>query len=147
MAGPQPIIDAVNQLQQYITFSSSSISEYAALAAIKVSPHSVGIKYQKKRDAAKDQLAACFPNIQGGQGAFYLFLKLPAGVIDVSVVNQLAHSGVIILPGSAFSAHNDYVRISFAAAKNLRRGLRLLCQTVKILEQVNSKTNKLVLPG
>lgn len=146
IAGPQDIIDAIDELQQYIVFSASSIGEYAALEAIKVSPHSVGIKYRKKRDKALEFISDVYPDVQGGQGAFYLFLKLPEGVLDVDVVKMLAHSGVIILPGSAFSAHNDYVRISFAAeTNNLRKGLRLLCSTVQTLDAVQRGTNKLVL--
>jgi aspartate aminotransferase/aminotransferase len=146
MAGPQEIIDAINELQQYIVFSSSSIAEYAALAAIKVSPHSVGIKYQKKRDAALRAISGSFPQVYGGQGAFYLFLKLPDGVTDVEVVRQVAHSGVIVLPGSAFSAHNNYIRVSFAAeSAHLAKGLRLLCQAIDTLQAVKSGQRKLVL--
>lgn len=140
MAGPQEVIDAINELQQYIVFSASSIAEYAAVKAAEVSPHSIAIKYRQKRDKALELLKEQFPVIHGGQGAFYLFLKLPTGIKDVSVVNHLAHRGVIVLPGSAFSAHDDYVRISFAAAgASLSKGLRLLCESVSILEEVGGR--------
>ncbi|MEO8785048.1 MAG: aminotransferase class I/II-fold pyridoxal phosphate-dependent enzyme [Candidatus Saccharimonadales bacterium] len=146
IAGPTDIVEAINELQQYIVFSSSSIAEYAALAAIKVSPHSVGIKYQKKRDSALHALSGSFPAIYGGRGAFYLFLQLPNGITDVEVVRQVSHSGVIVLPGSAFSAHNDYIRVSFAAeTANLAKGLRILCQAIDTLQQVKSGKRKLVL--
>jgi aspartate/methionine/tyrosine aminotransferase len=59
----------------------------------------------------------------------------------------VAHSGVIVLPGSAFSAHNDYIRVSFAAeSAHLAKGLRLLCESVKTLQKVKAGDVTPVLP-
>lgn len=136
MAGPRDIIEAVNQLQQYIVFSSSSIAQYAALEAVKKPPPLITETYRQKRDLALSLLNDQFGPIQGGQGAFYLFLKLPKGVEDVKLVNQLSHKGVIVLPGSAFSSHSDYIRVSFAGGKaKLRTGLSRLNESVKTLAQ------------
>lgn len=124
IAGPASIIEAINDLQQYVVFSSSSIGQYAALAALKKKPGLTG-KYRKKRDMALKTLAPAFPDIQGAGGAFYIFLPLPEGIKDKRFVNQVSHQGVIILPGSAFSQHTNYARISFAAETvNLKEGLQ-----------------------
>jgi aspartate/methionine/tyrosine aminotransferase len=45
IAGPQMIIDAINELQQYTVFSSSSISQHAALAALRQRPRDIAVNY------------------------------------------------------------------------------------------------------
>jgi aspartate/methionine/tyrosine aminotransferase len=123
VAGPAELIDAINQLQQYIVFSSSSIAQYAALAAFNESHPDVASHYKKKRDLALRVLGNHF-KIEGGQGAFYLFIKLPDGVNDVEFVNYLAKNNVRLIPGSAFSARSDYIRLSYAGdIKRLEVGL------------------------
>lgn len=134
ICGPADVIEAVNQLQQYIVFSSSSIAQYAALEAIKKPPLHLQSSYKLKRDTAVNLLKKTFPDIAGGQGAYYLFLKLPGQLEDVKLVNQLSHRGVIVLPGSAFSGRSDYIRISFAGdLRKLKTGLNRLNESVGIL--------------
>lgn len=136
--GPAKIIEAINDLQQYIVFSSSSVAQYAALEAFRFSPNKLTYKYAEKRDRSNEILSQKFTNICGAQGAFYFFLKLPPGIIDMGFVNLMTHRGVIILPGSAFSQHNNYIRVSFATeAKNLERGLELICESIDILHASN----------
>lgn len=139
ISGPLEIIDAINELQQYTVFSSSSISQHAALAALRKSPANVLKKYHAKRDMAKNNLAKTFPDIQGAQGAFYMFLRLPSGVLDMDLVNNLAHRGVIALPGSAFSHHNNYIRIAYGLDnRKLVEGLKRLCESTKALTDKHS---------
>lgn len=134
ISGPSDIIDAINELQQYIVFSSSSISQYAALAALSQSPKKIINKYHAKRDLAKEKLKRGFKDIQGAEGAFYFFLRLPNGIKDIAFVNHLAHRGVIILPGSAFSKNDNYIRVAFGSeTNNLLKGLQLICESVDIL--------------
>ncbi len=117
-----------------MVFASSSIGQYAALAALEKKPTELTQKYRFKRDIALTTLKNSFPQIYGAEGAFYIFLPLPAGVLDVKFVNQVAHQGVIILPGSAFSQHNSYVRIAFGAeSDNLKIGLKRLCRSIKVM--------------
>ncbi|HET9721488.1 MAG TPA: aminotransferase class I/II-fold pyridoxal phosphate-dependent enzyme [Candidatus Saccharimonadales bacterium] len=134
ISGPEPIIEAINQLQQYIVFSSSSIGQHASLAALSRPHDSLNPKYKAKRDLALSVLRDTFSDIQGGQGAFYLFLKLPGGISDVGFVNHLAHRGVIVLPGRAFGTYRNYIRVSYAGEdKNLQQGLERVCETIKIM--------------
>lgn len=137
--GPREIIDAINELQQYVVFSSSSIAQYACVAALTVDTSAMTAKYRQKRDFAKQILSEQFDDVQGGQGAFYLFLKLPAHIDDLAFVRTATHKGVITLPGSAFSKHSDYIRISFAAeTSNLEKGLRIVNQTADEMFKVRN---------
>jgi len=125
--GPQDIIEAVNELQQYVVFSSSSIGQYAAVEALKHPPKDIDLKYKVKRDLALKVLSGIPERIYGGEGAFYLFLKIPPGTDDMTVSKKLIKKGVLVLPGSAFSQRQDYIRISFAAERSkLRRGLEIV---------------------
>lgn len=134
ICGPQDIIEAINQLQQYVVFSSSSIGQYAALEALKHPPLHLKDKYKAKRDLALQVLAPDFPQIYGGAGAFYLFLKLPNGLKDTEIVNHLSHRGVIVLPGSAFSDQDNYIRLSFAGdIGNLKIGLQRIGESIRQL--------------
>ena len=136
VCGPGDIVEAINQLQQYVVFSSSSIAQYAALEAVKQPPAHLRASYALKRDTALRLLKNTFPDIHGGQGAFYLFLKLPKGLEDVKVANQLSHRGVIVLPGSAFSDRSDYIRVSFAGKlSRLKLGLTRLNESVDLLSK------------
>jgi katanin p60 ATPase-containing subunit A1 len=76
-------------------------------------------------------------NVWGGQGAIYLFVRLPPGVDDNEVVKELAlvHK-VVIIPGTACGAPG-HVRVSYAnlvpekcveAAERLRSGLQRILQ-------------------
>jgi aspartate/methionine/tyrosine aminotransferase len=128
IAGPVEVIQAINELQQYIVFSSSSISQKAAMAAFRHSPVNLTNKYREKRDITVKKLGTEF-KLQGSQGAFYAFVKLPKGINDLEYIDLAAKQGVIILPSRAFSTHKDYVRIAFAANKTtLLKGLRVICE-------------------
>lgn len=141
--GPRDVIDAINELLQYTIFSSPSISQHAALGALKRSPRALTKKYQAKRDDLKRALSVAFPDIQGAQGAFYFFVKLPAGVKDMAFVNHLAHKGVIVLPGSAFSHYNNYVRIAYGAeTKQLETAVKRICGSAETLAKTASKTER-----
>ncbi len=141
--GPKDIIEAINELQQYTVFSSSSIGQHAALAALKRNPGAIAKKYQAKRDELKKALSVAFPDIRGAQGAFYFFLRLPEGVKDMSFVNHVAHKGVIVLPGSAFSHYDNYIRIAYGAeTKRLAAGIRRICGSVETLAQASLKAKK-----
>jgi len=139
ISGPPAIVEAINELLQYTVFSSSSVGQHAALAALRHRSLDIGTRYRTKRDQSRSILEKTFPNIQGGQGAFFFFLKLPGQSPDMKFVNQLSHRGVIVLPGSAFSNHQNYIRISYAGeSARLEKGLELLCESVNIMQRHSS---------
>ncbi len=140
MAGPREIIDAVNQLQQYIVFSSSSIAQKAALAALRQSPKKLTNKYRAKRDLVLKYLEPYF-EIYGSQGAFYAYVRLPDGITDIQFATEATKHGVIVLPSRAFSTHTDYIRIAFATNHvQLVRGLKRVRETLAALQKARLHT-------
>lgn len=140
VAGPLDIIEAINQLQQYIVFSSSSIAQKAALAALRKSPSKLTRKYKAKRNMVLKYLEPAF-EVYGSQGAFYAYVRLPHGITDIEFVTEAAKQGVIVLPSRAFSSHTDYIRIAFAAKhSDLVQGLK------RILKAYDSLLDQLELP-
>ncbi len=126
MAGPLAIIAAINQLQQYIVFSSSSIAQEAGVAALRFDPSKLTDKYRRKRDLVREYLADSY-HLAGSQGAFYAFIPVPTGHNDISFARAAVEKNVIILPSRAFSMHTDYVRIAFATDRSkLERGLKIM---------------------
>jgi len=133
MAGPAEFMRVINDLAQYVVFSNSSISEKAALAALRHSPTRLTRKYHAKRDTVLRYLDGTF-EVYGSQGSFFAFVPLPTGMSDVAFCQAAADQGVIILPSRAFSERRDYVRIAFAAPHlTLVRGLKILRRLVQDL--------------
>jgi len=127
IAGPQEIIDAINELQQYIVMSSSSISQHAALAALMHKPTQLVEKYRRKRDLVVTRLRAAGYELHGADGAFYAFMKAPRNLTDVEFVDRATERGLIIVAGRAFSQAHGYIRISYGAdIASLERGITIL---------------------
>lgn len=125
---PQEFINAINELLQYTVFSSSSIAQHAALAALKRKPLRITSEYRQKREMAKRMLGKVF-SVHGCQGAYYAYVKLPTNITDMNFVARARRKGVIILPGSAFSKRKDYIRITYTAPnKKLTDGLNIICE-------------------
>jgi len=126
VAGPFVLIEAINELQQYIVFSSSSIAQRAALAALRYNPKNLTSKYRHKRDLTVKLLEEKF-NVQGAQGAFYAFVSLPDGIDDLLFVKRAAKEKVIILPGQVFSKHKNYIRIAYGNTKEqIESGIKIV---------------------
>jgi aminotransferase len=68
------------------------------------------------------------------EGAFYLFIKLPGEIDDVSFCNDLLYNfSVCLVPGSGFgSAGKGYIRISYANnLDTVLKGIDLLNTALK----------------
>lgn len=130
IAGPQEIIDAINELQQYVVMSSSSIAQHAAIAALQREPTDHLIhKYREKRDLVVSRLTASGYSVEGAQGAFYAFVKAPHNLTDIEFVERATQHGLIVVAGRAFSQLHGYIRISYGAdMATLHRGLDILDQ-------------------
>ena len=64
--------------------------------------------------------------IQGGEGAFYLFLKAPWGT-GTEFVTAAIRNNLLIIPGQVFSSQDTHFRVSFAAADDqLAAGAEIL---------------------
>ncbi|HEY1064411.1 MAG TPA: aminotransferase class I/II-fold pyridoxal phosphate-dependent enzyme [Candidatus Saccharimonadales bacterium] len=127
IAGPQEIIDAINELQQYVVMSSSAIAQHAALAALKKKPVKIVKRYKEKRDLVVSRLTAMGYTVHGAEGAFYAFVKAPHNMTDIEFVEKATNYGLIVVAGRAFSQLHGFIRISYGAdIKTLRRGLDIL---------------------
>lgn len=127
ITGPQDIIDAINELQQYVVMSSSSIAQHAALAATAYKTKHLVEKYRLKRDLVVDTLNELGIPLSGAQGAFYAFIKAPHDLTDLEFVERATEKGLIVVPGRAFSQLHGYFRISYGADyATLKRGLDIL---------------------
>jgi aspartate aminotransferase len=134
--GPAPVIQAMGNVQSQEAGCPSSITQYAALAALQGDQDCVEQmrrEFEVRRDLVCKQLAA-MPGvvcpIPGG--AFYAFFDIAAhfgrtlggkkisnSVDFCQAALETAH--VNLVPGSAFGAEG-YVRLSFAANRELLSG-------------------------
>ncbi len=124
-AGPKEVISAMSRIQSHSTSNASSISQYAALEALRGPQDEVEkmrIEFEQRRNYLQNELN----EIEGiscnlPEGAFYLFPNVSAyfkGDIKGSTefATYLLEKGkVATVPGAAFGMEG-FIRISYAAA-------------------------------
>jgi aspartate aminotransferase len=123
---PRAVAQAMTALQSHSTSNATTVSQYAALAALTIggpvedAVRAMVAEFRRRRDAALPLLRAS-PRLQvlDPAGAFYFYLKAPgagslpdAGTAFAS--DLLERHGVAVVPGAAFRTP-DWVRISYAA--------------------------------
>jgi len=131
---PAPVIGAINKLQSHSTSNPTSISQKAAVEALRGPQESVGVmlaEYRKRRDYVIDRLRA-MPGVTVNvpKGAFYVYPNISAAFARGNIKSPmqfaeklLADEHVAVVPGEAFGT-GQHVRISYATAhKELERGL------------------------
>jgi len=126
ITGPQEIIRTINQLQQYAVFCSSSIAQYAALEALS-RPTIPRDSYVEKRRLVQEQLIAAGYDIQGNDGAYYTFFRVPEGMSDLDFIALCAENNLLLLPGRAFSRDETFVRLSYGGTiEDIKKGLEII---------------------
>ncbi len=141
---PQPIISAMMKLQSHSTSNPTSISQKAALEAMRGPQESVPemlAEYRRRRDFVVTRLRQ-IPgvSIATPKGAFYAYPNISAAYSGGRVKNSLefatellAKAHVAVVPGEAFGT-NDHVRISYATSMSeLERGLERLHKFIEAL--------------
>ncbi len=125
-AGPEPIIQAMNTLQQYTFVCAPSFAQVAAIKALELD-HSEKVKsYRRKRNLIYEGLKQAGFEVTRPGGAFYIFPKAPRGDGDTFVAKAIEQH-VLVIPGSVFSEKGTHFRISFAAAdETIVKGLDVL---------------------
>ncbi len=133
-AGPRPIIAAMNMLQSQLTSSTSTVSQWAGLAALDGHHDFIKIhneEFVKRRDFVHQALLA----IKGitcvkPNGAFYLYPSiknlLGKKTKDGKVIKTdddmaeylLERAEVALVAGSAFGL-SPYIRISYATSMTI----------------------------
>lgn len=139
-AGPQAMIDAMNTLQSQSTSNACSISQKAAVAALKGDQSCIKtmVKAFKERHDFLIEALNRIPGVtsEPNDGTFYAFPNVQGlmdrmkGVIgdngdDISLAEFfLTEAKVAVVPGSAFGAPG-YLRFSFATSlENLREAMK-----------------------
>jgi aspartate aminotransferase len=140
--GPQEIIAAMNKVQDSSTSNPNSLTQYAAVAALRGPQEGVEAmraQFERRRDLIVE-LVRAIPRVRCArpEGAFYLFCDVSAylgRVPDDVKLSQvlLEEHGVAVVPGSAFG-QPGYLRLSFATSdlviragvERMSRGLQSL---------------------
>lgn len=149
--GPKYLIDAMSKLQSQSTFHPSTISQYAALAALNGGREF--ITEQKKSYIKRRDLTVGFLNKIDGitcnnpEGSFYVFpscdglygKKTPDGKIiqnDIDVCKYILETAeVTVVPGSVFGMI-DFFRICYAIdTKTLLEALKRILTVIHKLKK------------
>jgi aspartate aminotransferase len=131
--GPAPVVSGIGKLQSHSTSNPTSISQKAAVEALRGPQESVGLmlaEYRKRRDYVIGRLRSMAGvTTQVPQGAFYAYPNVSAayrnGISNSLQFSEqlLAEEFVAVVPGEAFGTAN-HIRISYATSmKELERGL------------------------
>ena len=124
-AGPADVVGEMTKLQQYTFVCAPSFAQRAALAAFDAGVSREVAGYRARRDFMVGALSEDF-EIAGGEGAFYLFPRVPESA-GGDFVERAVAAGCLIIPGHVFSARRTNFRISYATSmEDLERGAELL---------------------
>src|SRR5579864_3902120 len=131
---PQPVAGAMLKLQSHSTSNPTSISQKAAVEALRGPQESVGVmlaEYKKRRDFVVRRLNE-IPGVKCAEpkGAFYAYPNIGVALGKKGIQNTLqfserllAEAHVAVVPGEAFGT-NQHIRISYATSmRELERGL------------------------
>jgi aspartate aminotransferase len=148
-AGPAKIIAAMNKVQDASTSNPSTLSQYAAIAALNGPQEPVEamrMQFERRRDLMHS-LVTAIPGVTSPrpEGAYYVFPDVSAylgkkfrgepvgGTVRIAEI-LLEEHGVAVVPGSAFGPEG-YLRLSFATSDaEIRRGVDRMRQGLLALE-------------
>ena len=122
MAAPAEILSMVRKVHQYTIMCAPTVSQYAALAALREGEPFVRemvAEYDRRRRLIVDGLNEIGLKCFEPQGAFYAFPSVEiTGMDENEFAEKLLHEErVAVVPGSAFGeAGRGYVRCSYATA-------------------------------
>ncbi len=131
--GPRPIIEQMTKLQQYSFVCAPSMAQVAGVVAMDLPMEGYVTDYRRKRDRVVERLSPHYALTIPG-GAFYAFPEVPERLdIDATeFVNRAVERGLLIIPGSVFSARDSHFRLSYACDDTtLERGLDVLVDLAK----------------
>ncbi|MCB0272998.1 MAG: pyridoxal phosphate-dependent aminotransferase [Bdellovibrionales bacterium] len=142
----QRIVSPMKKIQSQVTSNPCSISQYAALEAIKTEdekPNPFKESFKQRRDIAFTELSECADlRVILPQGAFYIFPNVEKVIsksnlqTDVELCDFLLDTcGVATVPGSAFGLPG-HLRLSYGLPiEELRKGISLMKEGLSKLEK------------
>ncbi|ANK58988.1 aminotransferase class I/II-fold pyridoxal phosphate-dependent enzyme [Loigolactobacillus backii] len=123
LAAPAAIAQEIGKVHQFAITSATTVAQDAALEAFKNGLNDgqeMKQAYEKRRDYLFTALQAIGFECVKPEGAFYLFVKIPASLPQDSFkcCYELAQEAkVALIPGASFGGGGEgYVRISYAAS-------------------------------
>ncbi|MGI6150135.1 MAG: aminotransferase class I/II-fold pyridoxal phosphate-dependent enzyme, partial [Limnochordia bacterium] len=130
-AGPKEIIQAMTKIHQYTIMSAPTISQYAAVEALRSGMPEVGrmvAEYNRRRRVMVHGFRSMGLSCFEPKGAFYVFPRIS----DLGMTSEefctklLMEERVAVVPGSAFGASGErFIRCSYAySLQSLQEALR-----------------------
>jgi len=119
LTGPEEVIEELLKIHQYNTACAPSISQAAALAALKGPQDVVDrmvAEFRRRRNLMYRRLKGMGIECHKPDGAFYMF---PHVGDETKFTKEALKEGVVVVPGSAFGSNGkDHVRFSYATSYN-----------------------------
>ena len=142
LAGPEPLIRQMLKLHQYAIMSSPTISQYAAIKALKDCEKDV-LKMREEYDHRRRYLVDAFNKLGldcfTPKGAFYVFPCIKStGLTSEEFCNELIYKKrVAVVPGNAFGDCGEgFIRVSYAySLKHLKEAIRRISEFIDDLKK------------
>lgn len=121
LAAPKEIAQAISRMQDHSTSNPTSISQKAALCALKKGGNFADVmrvEFEKRRNYIMSRLDKMNKiNYIKPEGAFYIFcgIKKTGLGSNVFAARVLDEAQVAVIPGEGFG-RDDYIRLSFATS-------------------------------
>jgi aspartate aminotransferase/aminotransferase len=123
--GPRRLVEEMTKLQQLSYVCAPSMVQHAGVVAWGLDVSAQVAAYRAKRDRVCAGLRGRF-EMAAPEGAFYLFVRSPRGS-GTEFVTEAVRAGLLLVPGSVFSARDTHFRLSYAAAdRTIDRGVEIL---------------------
>ncbi len=120
------IVEEMTKIQQYTFVCAPTPFQKAAIAALDIDISDFVDAYREKRDIIYNGLKDKFDVVRPG-GAFYAFVKAPAGGTATQFVEKAISNNVLIIPGNVFSEKDTHFRISYATSNDkIQQGIEIL---------------------
>lgn len=140
-AGPRELISQMLKLHQYAIMSSPTVSQFAAITALRECDADV-VKMRNEYDMRRRYLVDAFNKLGldcfTPQGAFYVFPCIKStGLSSEDFCEKLVYSKkVAVVPGNAFgSCGEGYVRVSYAySLSHLREAIKRIGEFLEELK-------------
>lgn len=145
MAGPEGIMKHILKLHQYAIMCSPTVSQYAAITALKECGDDV-VKMRREYDMRRRYVVDAFNKLGlecfTPMGAFYVFPSIKStGLTSDEFCNKLVFSKkVAVVPGTAFGECGEgHIRVSYAYSINhLREAIKRIGE---FLEELKESSN------
>lgn len=148
MTAHPKLIQRCSDVKQIVDLHSNSLSQWLIerfITSGEFEAHlaRVGEDYRSRRDAMYDALlqhAAPGMSWNRPRGGYYIWCRLPEGVSAARLIDKAAEYKVVFVPGAPFFTADQgdhYIRLNFTFAplKEIREGIRRLCQAIRELQE------------